>query len=48
MDLTEYEIFSYVAPLSSIEKQEKYDVEYMKRYLDLVYKSIEKTMHWCN
>ena len=45
MDLNEYEIFSYVAPLSSIEKSEKYDVEYMKRYLDLVYKSIENTMY---
>ena len=40
----EYHIESWVSPLSSIEKPQKISSEYMKRYLEEVYKSIERTM----
>lgn len=45
MDQEEYEIFSYVSCLSSIEKPEKYDITYMKKYLEEVYRLIEKDIY---
>tara|TARA_R110000851_G_scaffold292328_2_gene446806 strand:- start:40 stop:216 length:177 start_codon:yes stop_codon:yes gene_type:complete len=44
VDDEEYHIESWVSPLSSIEKPEKISHEYMKRYLEEVYKSIERTI----
>ena len=47
----DYQIESWVSPLSSIEKPEKISSEYMKRYLKEVYESIERTIRedrWLN
>ena len=44
-DEEDYQIESWVSPLSSIEKPEKISSEYMKKYLEEVYKSIERTIH---
>ena len=45
VDDEEYQIESWVSSLSSIEKPEKIPLEYIRRYLQEVYKSIERTIH---
>ena len=39
----DYQIESWVAPLSSIEKPRKIEMKYMKKHLNEIYDSIAKT-----